>query len=94
MKKNKISNFNITTKKTSEVINVMFSRLNVKERERILNMIDHFIMTELNVSKKDIPWLNAKKSNMEGITHFLDLMRLGYAKLLDHSEKNFIKKIH
>ena len=94
MKKNKISNFNITTKKTSEVINVMFSRLNVKERERILNMIDHFIMTELNISKKDIPWLNAKKSNMEGITHFLDLMRLGYAKLLDHSEKNFIKKIH
>ena len=94
MKKNKISNFNITTKKTSEVINVMFSRLNVKERERILNMIDHFIMTELNVSKKDIPWLNAKKSNMEGITHFLDLMRLGYAKLLDHSEKKFIKRIH
>jgi len=94
MKKSKISNFDITTQKTSEVINVMFSRLNVKERERILNMIDHFIMTELNVSKKDIPWLNAKKSNMEGITHFLDLMRLGYAKLLDHSEKKFIKRIH
>lgn len=94
MKKSKISNFDITTKKTSEVINVMFSRLNVKERERILNMIDHFIMTELNISKKDIPWLNAKKSNMEGITHFLDLMRLGYAKLLDHSEKKFIKRIH
>lgn len=94
MKKSKISNFDITTKKTSEVINVMFSRLNVKERERILNMIDHFIMTELNIPKKDIPWLNAKKSNMEGITHFLDLMRLGYAKLLDHSEKKFIKRIH
>ena len=72
----------------------MFSRLNVKERDRILNMIDHFIMTELNVAKKDIPWLNSKKSNLGGITHFLDLIRLSYAKLLDHSEKQFIKRIH
>jgi len=94
MKKNRVSNLDITTKKTTEVINVMFSRLNVKERERILNMIDHFIMNELNVSKKDIPWLNSNKSNMDGITHFLDLMRLGYARLLDHSEKQFIKRIH
>ena len=84
----------ITTKETSQIINVMFSRLEPKEKQRVLNMIDLFVIKHLGVPEKDIPWLNPAKKNIDDYIHVLDLMRLGYAKLINQAEKDFIKKIH
>ena len=84
----------ITTSKASRVVNVMFSRLEAKERQRILKLIDEFVINNLGIPREDIPWLNSDKKNIDDYIHVLDLMRLGYAKLINQAEKDFIKKIH
>lgn len=84
----------ITTSKASRVVNVMFSRLEAKERQRILKLIDEFVINNLEIPREDIPWLNSDKKNTDDYIHVLDLMRLGYAKLINQAEKDFIKKIH
>ena len=84
----------ITTSKASRVVNVMFSRLEAKERQRILKLIDEFVINNLEIPREDIPWLNSDKKNIDDYIHVLDLMRLGYAKLINQAEKDFIKKIH
>ena len=84
----------ITTSKASRVINVIFSRLEPKEKQRVLKIIDHFVMADLGIPKENIPWLNPAKKNIKDYVHVLDLMRLGYAKLINQAEKDFIKKIH
>ncbi len=94
MKKKKIDDLKLTSKQSSEVINTMFSRLSAVERNRILNMIDYFIINELGISEEKLPWLNPNKKNINDFCHVLDLMRLSYAKLFNESEKNFKSKIH
>ena len=84
----------IPTSKASKIINVMFARLEPKEKQRVLNMIDLFVINHLGVPEKDIPWLSPAKKNIDDYIHVLDLMRLGYAKLINQAEKDFIKKIH
>ena len=84
----------IPTSKASKIINVMFARLEPKEKQRVLNMIDLFVINHLNVPEKDIHWFNPAKKNIDDYIHVLDLMRLGYAKLINQAEKDFIKKIH
>ena len=78
----------------TQVINVMFCRLNSKERTRILNMIDRFVLYHLEVPQENVPWFNNKKQSTKNYVHVLDLMRLSYAKLLNQAEKNFIKNLH
>ena len=94
MKKKKLKQMKITTEEATQVINVMFSRLNPKERSRILNTIDHFVLNHLEVPKENVPWFNNKKHKIKDYVHVLDLMRLSYAKLLNQAEKNFIKNLH
>ena len=84
----------ITTKETSQIINVMFSRLEPKEKQRVLNMIDLFVTKHLGVPEKDIPWLSPAKKNIDDYIHVLDLMRLAYAKLINQAEKDFIQNIN
>ena len=84
----------IPTSKASKIINVMFARLEPKEKQRVLNMIDLFVINHLGVPEKDIPWLNPAKKNIDDYIHVLDLMRLGYAKLINQAEKDFIQNIN
>ena len=93
-KKKKLEQMKVTTDQASQVINVMFSRLNAKDRSRILNMIDCFVLNHLGVPQENVPWFNNKKQKLGDYAHVLDLMRLGYAKLLNQAEKNFIKNLH
>jgi len=94
MKKKKLKQMKVTTEEATQVINVMFSRLNPKERSRILNTIDHFVLNHLEVPQENVPWFNNKKHKIKDYVHVLDLMRLSYAKLLNQAEKNFIKNLH
>lgn len=84
----------VTTEDASNVINIMFSRLSPEDRNRILNIIDKFITHDLGIDESDIPWLNSGKNKVEDFVHVLNLMRLSYAKVFNHSEINFKKKVH
>ncbi len=84
----------VTTEDTTKVINIMFSRLSPENRIKIMNMIDRFIIHDLGIDESDIPWLNSEKNKVEDFIHVLNLMRLSYARVFNHSEINFKKKIH
>ena len=84
----------VTTEDAANVINIMFSRLSPEDRNRILNIIDKFITHDLGIDESDIPWLNSKKNKVEDFVHVLNLMRLSYAKVFNHSEINFKNKVH
>ena len=84
----------VTTEDASNVINIMFSRLSPEDRNRILNIIDKFITHDLGIDESDIPWLNSGKNKVEDFVHVLNLMRLSYAKVFNHSEINFKNKVH
>jgi len=84
----------VTTEDATNVINIMFSRLSPEDRNKILNMIDQFIIRDLGIDESDIPWLNSGKKKVKDFLHVLNLMRLSYAKVFNHSEINFKKKIH
>ena len=90
----KKKHINITTNQTTEVINVMFSRLKPDDRVRILSYIDDFMIKSLNIPKEQIPWFNPKKNKVEDCRHVCNLMRIAYAKVFDHLEKNFKNQIH
>lgn len=84
----------VTTEDATNVINATFSRLSPEDRNKILNMIDRFIIHDLGIDEMDIPWLNPEKKKVKDFIHILNLMRLSYAKIFNHSEINFKKKIH
>ncbi len=84
----------ISTEETENVINVMFSRLKPQDRERILNYIDDFMVKSLKIPKDQIPWFNPKKNKVEDCRHVCNLMRIAYAKVFNHLEKNFKNQIH
>ena len=90
----KLSKNILTTENTTNVVNTMFSRLSPEDRNKILNMIDEFIINQLGIDKSDIPWLNSEKNKVKDFIHVLNLMRLSYAKVFNHSEINFKKKMH
>jgi hypothetical protein len=84
----------VSTEEAGSIINVMFSRLEPKDKQRILNFIDYFIIESLKVPKDQIPWLNSEKKKLDDCRHVLNLMRIGYAKLFNHMEKNFKNQVH
>lgn len=90
----KLKDMKVTTDEATQVINIMFSRLSATERNRILNMIDYFVLKHLKVPEKDVPWFNKKKKKFKDHANVLDLMRLSYAKLLNSCEKNFRNNVH
>ena len=52
-----------TTEEVSKVVNILFSKLDPKERDRIINLVDEFMIYDLQISEQDIPWLNKDKQN-------------------------------
>ena len=77
----------VTTGEVSKVVNIMFSKLDPKERDRIINLVDHFLIYDLEISEQDIPWLNSDKQNQKEYRHLLDMIRLSTAKLLGEYDK-------
>lgn len=86
--------YKISTKEASSLVSIIFSRLDPEAKNKLLNLIDRFVLEELKIPKEDVPWLNPKKNKIEDYCHVLDLMRLSYAKLFSNAEKDFIEKIH
>ena len=76
-----------TTGEVSKVVNIMFSKLDPKDRDRIINLVDHFLIYDLEISEQDIPWLNSDKQNRKEYRHLLDMIRLSTAKLLGEYDK-------
>ena len=76
-----------TTGEVSKVVNIMFSKLDPKERDRIINLVDQFLIYDLEISEQDIPWLNSDKQNLKEYRHLLDMIRLSTAKLLGEYDK-------
>ena len=76
-----------TTGEVSKVINTLFSKLDPKERDRIVNLVDEFMIYDLQISEQDIPWLNKDKQNLKNYRHLLDMIRLSLARLLGEYDK-------
>jgi len=84
----------VTTDQASRMITAMFSRLSVKDRNQILRLIDEFVLEDLKIPRRKVPWLNSDKRNIDDFPHVLDLMRLSYARLVNDDHKEYIKNIH
>lgn len=63
-------------------------------RKQILNSIDNFLIKELSLEEKDIPWFNKKKDNLNGYLDFMTLLRLAYVRLYSEYYDRHHKKIH
>ena len=80
----------ITTKETSQIINVMFSRVPDERRQKIYNHIDELMMNYFNVEEKDIPWLNKDINKHENYNNILNILRLSVAKIFNEYAKYHI----
>jgi hypothetical protein len=70
--------------KSGEIINFIFARYSYKEREKLMNFIDDFIIREFNIKESNLPWLNsAHKDREEDWTNFFVYLRLAIARILD-----------
>jgi hypothetical protein len=75
--------------KSGEIINFIFSRFNHKERIRLMNFIDNFIIEEFNIKESNLPWLNSVNKNLnEDWENFFVYFRLAIARILDQIAVN------
>jgi hypothetical protein len=73
-----------TPVKSGEIINFIFARFTHKERIRLMNYIDNFIVEEFNIKQSNLPWLNSLNKNRdEDWSNFFVYFRLGVARILD-----------
>jgi len=83
-----------TTEETSRLISVLFSRLDAEKKTFLFNLIDRFVLNDLKIPEHQVPWLNSKFNNLNDHCHFLNMVRLAYAKLFNCSEIQFKNNIH
>ena len=73
-----------TPVKSGEIINFIFARFTQKERIRLMNFIDNFIIEEFNIKQHNLPWLNSThKDREEDWSNFFVYFRLAVARILD-----------
>jgi hypothetical protein len=78
-----------TPVKSGEIITFMFARFNEKERIRLMNFIDEFIIEEFKIKKSNLPWLNTShRDNEEDWRNFFVYFRLTVARILDQMTIN------
>ena len=78
-----------TPVKSGEIITFMFARFNEKERTRLMNFIDEFIIEEFKIKKSNLPWLNSShRDNEEDWRNFFVYFRLTIARILDQMTTN------
>ena len=74
----------ITPVKSGEIITFMFARFDEKERIKLMNFIDDFIIREFNIKQSNLPWLNSiNKDREEDWANFFVYLRLAIARILD-----------
>ena len=78
-----------TPVKSGEIITFIFARFNEKERIRLMNFIDEFIIEEFKIKKSNLPWLNSShRDNEEDWRNFFVYFRLTVARILDQMTIN------
>ena len=78
-----------TPVKSGEIIAFMFARFNEKERTRLMNFIDEFIIEEFKIKKSNLPWLNSShRDNEEDWRNFFVYFRLTIARILEQMAIN------
>jgi hypothetical protein len=78
-----------TPVKSGEIITFMFARFTEKERTRLMNFIDEFIIEEFKIKESNLPWLNSShRDNEEDWRNFFVYFRLTIARILDQMTIN------
>ena len=74
----------ITPVKSGEIITFMFARFDEKERIKLMNFIDEFIIQEFKIKESNLPWLNtSNRDNEEDWRNFFVYFRLSIARILE-----------
>jgi hypothetical protein len=80
---------NNTPVKSGEIISFIFTRYSEKERARLMNFIDDFIIEEFKVKESNLPWLNTyNRDRDEDWSNFFVYFRLAVARILDQISIN------
>jgi hypothetical protein len=75
--------------KSGQIIHFIFARYTEKERLKLLNFIDNFIIEEFNIKESDLPWLNSlNKNREEDWSNFFVYFRLAVARILEQISAN------
>ena len=78
-----------TVVKSGEIISFIFARYSEKERTRLMNFIDEFIIEEFKIKKGNLPWLNSSnRDREEDWSNFFVYFRLAVARILDQISMN------
>jgi len=88
-KNNFKKNDSTTPVKSAEIITFMFAIFYEKERARLMNFIDEFIIEEFKIKESNLPWLNgSNRDNEEDWRNFFVYFRLTIARILDQMTTN------
>ena len=67
----------------------MFARFDEKERIKLMNFIDKFIIEEFKIKASNLPWLNtSNRDNEEDWNNFFVYFRLTIARILEQMTNN------
>jgi hypothetical protein len=78
-----------TPLKSAEIITFMFARFDEKERTKLMNFIDEFIIEEFKIKASNLPWLNtSNRDNEEDWRNFVVYFRLAIARILEQMTIN------
>ena len=78
-----------TPVKSAEIITFMFARFDEKERTKLMNFIDEFIIEEFKIKASNLPWLNtSNRDNEEDWRNFVVYFRLAIARILEQMTIN------
>jgi len=76
---------------SGELLTIIFSKMDHDERANVFNLIDDFIINQLNIDKEHLPWLNGKKKH-EDYVNLVVLIRLAVAKIFNDYQIKIMKK--
>jgi hypothetical protein len=73
-----------TPVKSGEIVTFMFARFDEKDRIKLMNFIDEFIIQEFKIKESNLPWLNtSNRDNEEDWRNFFVYFRLSIARILE-----------
>ena len=86
-----MNNLKLKNSNSGELLTLMFSKMDHDERANIFNLIDDFLINQLNINKENLPWLNGKKKH-DDYVNLVVLIRLAVAKIFDDYQIKIMKK--
>ena len=51
-----MNNLKLKTSNSGELLTIIFSKMDHDERANVFNLIDDFIINQLNIDKEHLPW--------------------------------------